>query len=160
MKRQDRAVASMESKPLKGMRVFLSGPMTGYECYNLIEFTKAHRRLQELGATYIYNPAFDWLHGMQRGETEADHDYYMRKTVGELVRQDMALDENGRARPFYDLVVLLDDWEASDGAMCEMFVARACGIRAIKLRRLDGWIERGMSDEQDYGGVGTPQGAR
>ena len=150
----------MGSRPLEGVRAFLSGPMTGCECYNLIEFTKAHERLQRLGAAYIYNPAFDWLHGMQRGETEASHDYYMRKTIGELARQDMALDERGKARSFYNLVVLLDGWEASLGARTELCVAQACGINVVELGNLDGWIERGMQDEQDHGCVGAPEGAR
>lgn len=149
----------MENRPLKGMKAFLSGPMTGHECYNLLEFVKAHKRLQSLGAAHIYDPALVWLNRMMRDEKEESHEFYMRETITELAR-DMSSQGLSVKKPFYDIMVLLDGWENSDGATTETYVANACGVEVVQLGRLDEWIERGMRDEQDHGCVGAPEGAR
>jgi len=141
-----RTAAKMEDRPLKGLNVFLSGPMTGYECYNLLEFVKAHRRLQSLGAAYIYDPALIWLNRMVRGEKEESHEFYMRETITELAKGKSSQGLLAK-KPLYDIVVMLDGWEKSEGAMTETYVANACGIKVVQLGRIDEWIERGMQDE-------------
>ena len=110
---------------VKGKSVFLSGPMTGLEHYNVEAFAKAHAQLKELGAKYVYNPGISYLCSEKH-----DHEYWMRECVQELT--------NGpRYEEFYyDLVVQLKGWSKSDGCRTEAQVASACGIPCVTMKRV------------------------
>ena len=112
---------------VSGKSVFLSGPMTGVDAYNVAEFAKAHERLNELGAQRVFDPAFEWYVSFARnGSKTRDHEFYMRQTLAELVSGDL----HGE-RPLYDVIVTLPGWEGSEGARLEVEVAKAVGIPAV-----------------------------
>ena len=112
--------------PIKGMRVFLSGPMTGIEHFNAPEFARAHAICKEAGAAFVYNPAAAWLRETKDESTAKTHEDYMRACIGELTR-------GGWGVGTYDCIVLLDGWVESDGASIEYEVACACGIKVFQL---------------------------
>ena len=121
-----------------GKTVFLSGPMTGLPYNNLPAFVSAHELLSGYGARRIFNPAFEWLHELERNEPEKSHEFYMRKCIGELAGSDWFSDiqspsEDGEPPARYDMLVRLDGWEGSGGAVMESEVAEACGIRVVDL---------------------------
>lgn len=125
------------NKPLEGMRAFLSGPMSGIDGNNVIVFIEAHRRLRELGARYVYNPALEWVNEFSKGMPEMGHGYYMRRCVNELTKPWVESFDSNEVRSFYDVLVQLEGWEESDGARTEKLVAEACGIRCVRLSDLD-----------------------
>ena len=121
-----------------GKTVFLSGPMTGLPYNNLPAFVSAHELLSGYGARRIFNPAFEWLHELERNEPEKSHEFYMRKCINELTMgdwfsEDVGLGAEGELPARYDMVVRLDGWEGSGGAVMESEVAEACGIRVVDL---------------------------
>lgn len=113
---------------IRNKRVFLSGPMSGYDYYNAPEFTRAHAICKEAGAFSVFNPAEEWLNG---DETKS-HEYYLRTCVHELTRE-LPMDYN----PVYDVVVQLPGWENSEGAKTEAIVASACGIPCVALEDVE-----------------------
>lgn len=111
---------------VRNKNVFLSGPMTGREAYNVGEFAKAHARLKELGAHCIYDPALEYL---QEGNAGHSHEWYMRRCIQELTKDKVnPLYESG-----YTILVSLPDWQESQGARVEREVAIACGIAVCDL---------------------------
>ena len=120
-----------ERKPFRmgdfaGMRVFLSGPMSGVENYNAAAFAGAHAAIKLAGAECVYDPALEWLMGDDVPD-EAAHEAWMRTTVHELTRP-IAF---GEADAYYDVCVLLDGWRESEGAQLEKVVADAAGIWCV-----------------------------
>ena len=117
-----------------GKRVFLSGPMTGLPDYNVAEFAKAHARLKEAGAKYVYNPALTYL--CQRHDVAAakEHQDYMLDCIHELTdRKKRSQGWETLVPKAYDALVRLPGWQDSDGARMEWEVAMACGIEIIDL---------------------------
>ncbi|MBR2682679.1 MAG: DUF4406 domain-containing protein [Atopobiaceae bacterium] len=114
---------------VKDRHVFISGPMTGIESYNVDAFLSAHKTLKMLGARYVFDPAIEWLDGS--GPTR-EHAYYMLRAIGELTNSD------GYGRPDYDVLVSLPGWENSEGARLERTVAEACGIETCNLSEVEG----------------------
>ena len=106
---------------VNGMNVFISGPMSGKPDWNRKAFADAEKRLEELGARLIYNPAA----GAPKGEDAHGHEYWMRKALRELTAS-----RNGDA-PRYDYLVQLDGHLFSRGARLEARVAPACGIEVV-----------------------------
>lgn len=106
-------------------RVFLSGPMSGKPDWNREAFAQAEKRCYELGADWVYNPAKD---APREGEPVAEHEQYMNVTLHELTRWVNGAHSIVDSRPFYDVLVLLDGWEKSDGALMESSTAFECGI--------------------------------
>ena len=113
---------------VRSKRVFLSGPMSGKAHYNAPEFMRAHAICKEAGALYIYDPALEWL----IDDYDGSHEYYMRVCVHELTREY----PNAYIK-YYDVVVQLPGWEASEGAKTEAIVASACGIPCIALEDVE-----------------------
>lgn len=119
---------------VKGKGVFLSGPMTGRQYFNIVAFAEAHAKLAEMGARNVYNPALAWLNDDK--SAERTHEDWMRACVTEMLRRrrkyadDLVLDS---CEDLYDVVVQLPDWETSDGAVLEATVARACGIPCVRI---------------------------
>ena len=115
---------------LDGKRVFLSGPMTGHRHNNAAAFATAHAIVKELGAGFVYNPATAWLSQRKEWEEVKRHEDYMLDCVHELTRRDF------RGKPYYDLLVSLQDWHTSEGASHERDVAEHCGINVADLEAL------------------------
>lgn len=112
---------------VKNMRVFLSGPMTGIEHYNVEAFARAHAIVKEAGAEYVYDPAMEWLVAEGRESESMTHADWMRRCIHELTRNDLV---GGR---HYHRIVQLPGWEDSGGALVEAAVADACGIACVEL---------------------------
>lgn len=135
------------SKPLDRLNVFISGPMSDDPRNHICEFLDAHRRLNELGAAHVHDPAAQWVSEVSHGlDYDRSHEHYMRECVHELTRMGYGTHEGcewgfGDLPPYYDLLVQLDGWEKSMGARVEAEVAEACGIEVVEMRRLDSWIE-------------------
>ena len=103
-------------------KVFLCGPMTGLDAYNVAGFAWANKKLRDMGAEYVFDPAFEWYESVANGHEVSDHDECMTNTIRNLVSMD------GRGQHYYDMVVTLDGWRDSAGARTEIQVALACGI--------------------------------
>lgn len=94
------------------MRVYLSGPMTGYEDYNRAAFAEAAQRLRLQGHD-VYNPGEPHnVEGLIDGV--ATHRDYMRRDLPAVLDSEA--------------VVVLPVWERSRGACLEVATALACGI--------------------------------
>ncbi len=99
------------------MKAMLSGPMTGYPDYNYSAFNRAALELRRM-AFEVLNPAeFFKSKRLRQG-------YYMGFCVFTLIEK----------KP--DVLVLLPDWEQSEGARIEVAVARELGIRVVPLEQI------------------------
>lgn len=96
-------------------RVYLSGPMTGYQDLNFPVFNAEAARLRALGHEVI-NPA----------EINPDS----TKSWRECMRADI------KALCDCDILALLPGWEHSKGAHLELHIAHRVGIRIVAARDL------------------------
>lgn len=113
---------------VRGLRVFISGPMTGRPHYNAGAFLDAHVMLKELGAEHVYDPALRWLDEDASESAAKGHEDYMRQCLHELTNDILP----------YDLMVQLPGWEDSEGAIWESWAAEWCGIPKASLREVTG----------------------
>lgn len=97
---------------MKKLKVFISGPMTGYEDYNREAFNAMEKELKEAGYS-VFNPA--WL--------KVDEEW----THEDLMAIDLV------ALSMCDAIVQLDGWGRSEGAKIEHAFAKANGKRFIQL---------------------------
>lgn len=100
------------------MKLYIAGPMTGYEDHNFPAFNTAAAQLVAAGYT-VENPADT---GVVSGWTWADY-----------LRHDLPL------MLACDGLALLPGWEQSKGATLEHFVASQVGLPAWPL---DWWLNR------------------
>lgn len=117
-----------DNMKIKGLNVFISGPMSGIEHYNVGEFAKAHAICKEAGAEAIYDPAYEYLHGRE----SASHKEWLRRCISTLT-----MASHVSYKPFYEVLVQLPGWEDSEGAKTEATVADACGIQRIALEDVE-----------------------
>ena len=114
---------------IKGLNVFISGPMSGINHYNVGEFAKAHAICKEAGAEAIYDPAYEYLYCR---ESSVPHKEWLRRCISALT-----MDTRVSYKPFYEVLVQLPGWEDSEGAKTEATVADACGIKRIALEDVE-----------------------
>lgn len=100
---------SLEEKRLK---VFISGPMSGYEDYNRPAFFKAEKLLTILGYS-VFNPA--WL------------------AVDDTWTSEQLLDIDFTALRYCDYIYQLPGWKSSIGANKEWKYATQMGIKGLVL---------------------------
>jgi len=112
---------------IKNKSIFLSGPMSGIENYNVEAFCEAHAKLKKFNTGYVYNPAIAYL---CYGDKHMTHEHWMEKSIKELLA--------GIDGFKYDYLIQLDGWEDSDGARLEAEVAGACGIKVVSLAEVLG----------------------
>lgn len=98
------------------MRIYISGPMTGYPEYNLPAFSSAQSVLTMKGLTAI-NPGES---GVIEGHTWQD---YMRDAIEELIT--------------CDAMAMLPGWTLSRGANLEWAIGNALGM---DIRELSDWL--------------------
>jgi hypothetical protein len=105
------------------MKVYIAGPMTGYEEFNFPQFFQAERELIALGHTPL-NPA--WNNGLNLQEAVENANYdgrswqdYMRKDLNFLSQADA--------------LCVLDGWKNSKGARLEVHIARQLDIPVMFL---------------------------
>lgn len=96
------------------MRLYISGPMTGYPHFNHFAFDAARSQLIAWG----HEPIDPSRHPVVATNTWAD---YMRTDLRDL------LDAEG--------VAVLDGWECSRGAVLEVHVAHALGMTVLPVER-------------------------
>lgn len=103
--------------------VFVSGPVTGHDYTDVCrDFADARAWLREHGARHVTTPT-------RLVDASASHDEAMRECIHELTKRDYSAKDGGLVRrPWYDLVVSLDGWSGSEGAILERRVAIDCGI--------------------------------
>jgi nucleoside 2-deoxyribosyltransferase len=98
------------------MKVYISGPISGMPDGNRAAFREAERVLREAGYE-VFNP-----HAL-RLPIDVDWHEAMRQCVGELVQCKG--------------VALLADWDSSEGAMLEQWIANAL---MIPCRGVGEWV--------------------
>lgn len=112
-------------KPCAGARCYLAGPMRGYPEFNFPAFFAAAKNLREAGYK-VWNPAENDVHqdGFDPAKDAAQPmRHYMKRDLPAVLDADF--------------VAVLHGWEKSQGAMCEVTVARACGIPVLKATTLE-----------------------
>lgn len=99
------------------MRIYLAGPMRGYQQFNFPAFDAAQASLEQMGHT-VYSPA---AHDRESGFDGTDPDAYF--DMAAAFRWDI-----GRVLAA-DAIYLLKGWKRSTGAKLEYDVARMTGKR-------------------------------
>jgi hypothetical protein len=101
--------------PARANRLYLAGPMTGFEDYNFPAFNKMAADLRARGYV-VENPA---EHGVVEGADWADYMAYDLTRLG-LCGQ----------------VAVLPGWENSKGARLEVHIARELGMKVVNAHDL------------------------
>lgn len=126
---------------IKGKRIFMSGPMSGLDRYNVAAFAEAHEDLKRAGAGEVFDPAISYL--LEHGERASvkEHADYMADCLHELTkRRHHGLSPDRYAPMKYDLLVSLPGWERSPGARFEREAAEVCGIEVCDLADALPWV--------------------
>lgn len=104
------------------MKVYLAGPMQGYENFNKKNFDKYEEILKSSGYE-VFNPSeTDLSKSYQSGEVEGQ----------EFVNQCLNIDLNYICKNA-EAIALMPGWENSKGAKAEYFTALACNLKIIIL---------------------------
>lgn len=90
------------------MRVYISGPMTGYKDYNYPAFHRVADEWRKLGHD-VFCPAENF-----KGSTDLPWEFYMKEDL--------------RLVMHCDAIVMLHGWDLSRGALMEALVAKTCGL--------------------------------
>lgn len=98
------------------MKIYISGPMTGYPEFNYPAFNEMEKRLKALGFD-VFNPA------SIKGEDNWTWKDYMKPCI--------------KAIPDCDGIVMLENSEYSNGAMVELDIARALELTVIDHWEID-----------------------
>jgi hypothetical protein len=136
------------------MKIYIAGPMSGYEDWNFPAFFEAEEQLKELGHETL-NPATNdganletaIQNAISARDNGATWSSYMRRDLSNLVLSDS--------------LCLLPNWQSSKGALLEVQVAEALGIPLLILRDgklqsrvtcigLAGWARSGKDTVADY----------
>lgn len=111
------------------MKLYVAGPMRGYEQYNFPAFHEAARQLREAGYEVVSPAEMDLALGFDPNSTaeftDADYAAAMRRDIETLLTVDG--------------VALLHGWRKSKGANVEHDVARALGLDAMLV---EAWLHR------------------
>ena len=111
------------------IKIYIAGPMRGCPNFNRAAFTRAERELEK---TYpdaiVYNPSrVDYLR----------HGYWLESETGDLkdvpefdLREAMAMNMDW-ITTHATHIYLLSDWENSNGAVAEYYLASALGLTVI-----------------------------
>ncbi|WP_413791808.1 MULTISPECIES: DUF4406 domain-containing protein [unclassified Pseudomonas] len=109
------AKASVTLAAARANRLYLAGPMTGFEDFNFPAFNTMAAQLRARGYV-VENPA---EHGIVDGADWADYMAY------DLTRLGLC-----------GMVAVLPDWENSKGARLEVHIARELGMRVVNAHDL------------------------
>lgn len=111
------------------MRVYLSGPMSGYPSFNVPAFTEAAEYLRGLGF-FVISPheadEKDGIGGYTKRSPDGDVSALTAQTGetwGSLLSRDIKIIADGQI----DVVAVLPGWEKSKGARLEVFTAILLG---------------------------------
>ena len=133
------------------MKVYIAGPMSGYEEWNFPAFFKAEEELKLLGVDVI-NPAHNDGTDIEKALESArfgkrDWAWYMRRDLAYVME--------------CDTICVLEGWQKSKGASLEVKVARALGMPVLTLEKgklvprvraigLSGWARSGKDTVANY----------
>ena len=106
------------------MKIYISGPMTGYLDYNFKSFFNAEETILKLGYTAL-NPA--WQDGYTFEEAKRNAKI-KGHSWGQYMREDLKM------LMMADSILLLDGWEESKGAKLEAVVAKALDMKFYKIK--------------------------
>lgn len=121
------------SNMVKGRTVFLSGPMSGIDNYNVGAFADAHAILLKMGAHKVFDPAVEYLTDRESQDGNKTHAYWLRKCIHELTEPMGNFWGDQETKSKYSILVSLPGWEDSEGARTERTVAEACGMKVADL---------------------------
>ena len=97
-------------------KVYISGPMTGIENFNIKAFQLAEAKFTIAGYE-VYNPIVN-AHLFKDIESEdKKYSMVMRKDLIDLL--------------YCDCIAMLKGWEQSNGAKVELLVAQTCGLEVL-----------------------------
>ena len=115
------------------MKIYLAGPMRGYENFNFPAFDFAAAKLRQDGHE-VFSPAERdrLIHGPKLENNKTGDEVEAEKTVGFSLRDALAVDTDWIARNA-DAIALLPGWEKSSGAQAELALAKALGHTQIIL---------------------------
>ena len=115
------------------MKIYLAGPMRGYENFNFPAFDFAAAKLRQEGHE-VFSPAERdrLIHGPKLENNKTGDEVEAEKTVGFSLRDALATDMDWIARNA-DAIALLPGWEKSSGAQAELALAKALGHTQIIL---------------------------
>jgi hypothetical protein len=136
------------------MKVYIAGPMSGYEEWNFPAFFKAEEELQSIGIDVI-NPAHNDGPNLEEAMKSAGTPERPNHTWAWYMRRDL---------PHVmecDAICVLEGWQKSKGASLEVHVARALGMPVLTLKEgklvprisavgLSGWARSGKDTVADY----------
>ena len=119
------------------MKVFISGPMSGYEDFNRAAFMNAEKLLKSCWFD-VFNPA--WLNAgwpVELDEKKKDKDpYYTAWSKRDLLSIDI------HALSLCDAIYMLHGWADSSGAVLEHDYAVKCGMpRLIHVMPVHGTVD-------------------
>lgn len=103
----------LKPQPFKPMKIYLAGPMRGYEEFNFPAFHREAARLRGAGHT-VFSPA----------ERDLEDGFDPKNSVAKSIDYYMAIDLPEVCKA--DAVVVLPGWEESQGCTIEVAVGRAC----------------------------------
>lgn len=134
------------------MRVYIAGPMTGREAYNLAAFQDAARAWRAAG--HEVETPFDANSRVWRRTNGRDFDPHTDTCEwGDPLLRTMFMEDIDTLMRS-DAIVLLEGWENSRGATLELHLAERFGIPAVlaehPARSLDGCVRA------EAGGVRPP----
>ena len=100
------------------MKVYIAGPMTGYENFNYEAFHAAEAALRAAG----YEPINTAHHEVENDTGKPQTwEWYLRRAIKALMDADA--------------VALLPGWQASEGANLERRLAKRLGMRVLPIER-------------------------
>lgn len=111
-------------KPLEGANVFVCGAFGWETGKGLYEAVEAQSLLATLGAAHVFSESLSWVDRVKSGGPDRTCEQWARLSLSELVRSAFTC---GRERPYYDMLVLLDD----SPDRLEVRVGHAVGIQWV-----------------------------
>lgn len=99
-------------------KIYIAGPMSGYDNFNYPAFHKAADELRELGCSVESPAEYEGRPLMPPTKEDAKpHSYYMREGLNKLLR--------------CQAIYMLPGWQFSEGAKLEHRIAKACGMTIL-----------------------------
>lgn len=115
------------------MKVYIGGPMRGYEKFNFPAFDAMAERLKQLGVTPVSPATLD---------REAENDEHVEDRPIEKFTSTLEdfMERDIRAMRDVDALLLLNGWATSRGSAVELAYARYRGIPIFQEREFDEFL--------------------
>lgn len=110
-------IKSKNTKKNNSIKVYISGPMSGYEDFNFPAFMEMEKKLSEIENVIPVNPVYI-SKSVEREMLKPNYEDYLKKDIEALLH--------------CNAVILLDDWEKSRGCNIEVAVAGYFNIPCFK----------------------------